>query len=104
LREYQSRGDLLRAFYYTATIEDQEFFSIRPLSDWLDLDVRFTPESGHLICRAFRCLLIAVKPRAQGHLLSEPWQQFISRSASGVIWQARWRLKASYTGAPIMRA
>ena len=25
LREFQSRGDLLRAFYYTAVIEDQEF-------------------------------------------------------------------------------
>jgi uncharacterized LabA/DUF88 family protein len=36
LREFQSRGDLLRAFYYTAVIEDQEFSSIRPLIDWLD--------------------------------------------------------------------
>src|SRR6476659_3558976 len=36
LREFQSRGDLLRAFYYTAVIEDQEFSSIRPLVDWLD--------------------------------------------------------------------
>src|SRR5258708_15951930 len=36
LREFQSRGDLLRAFYYTAVIEDQEFSSIRPLMDWLD--------------------------------------------------------------------
>ena len=36
LREFESRGDLLRAFYYTAVIEDQEFSSIRPLIDWLD--------------------------------------------------------------------
>jgi uncharacterized LabA/DUF88 family protein len=36
LREFQSRGDLLRAFYYTAVIEDQEYSSIRPLIDWLD--------------------------------------------------------------------
>ena len=36
LREFQSRGELLRAFYYTAVIEDQEFSSIRPLIDWLD--------------------------------------------------------------------
>src|SRR6266576_3047964 len=36
LREFQSRGDLLRAFFYTAVIEDQEFSSIRPLIDWLD--------------------------------------------------------------------
>jgi uncharacterized LabA/DUF88 family protein len=36
LGEFQSRGTLLRAFYYTAIIEDQEFSSIRPLIDWLD--------------------------------------------------------------------
>ncbi len=36
LREFQSRGNLLRAFYYTAIIEDQEYSSIRPLIDWLD--------------------------------------------------------------------
>jgi uncharacterized LabA/DUF88 family protein len=36
LKEFQSRGTLLRAFYYTAVIHDQEFSSIRPLIDWLD--------------------------------------------------------------------
>ena len=36
LNEFQSRGTLLRAFYYTVLIEDQEFSSIRPLIDWLD--------------------------------------------------------------------
>ncbi|MBR0785076.1 NYN domain-containing protein [Bradyrhizobium iriomotense] len=36
LSEFQSRGTLLRAFYYTTVIEDQEFSSIRPLIDWLD--------------------------------------------------------------------
>ncbi|MCK1420312.1 NYN domain-containing protein [Bradyrhizobium sp. 180] len=36
LSEFQSRGTLLKAFYYTAVIEDQEFSSIRPLIDWLD--------------------------------------------------------------------
>jgi uncharacterized LabA/DUF88 family protein len=36
LREFHSRGTLVRAFYYTAVIEDQEFSSIRPLIDWLD--------------------------------------------------------------------
>jgi uncharacterized LabA/DUF88 family protein len=36
LREFQSRGTLLRAFYYTAVIEDQEYSSVRPLIDWLD--------------------------------------------------------------------
>src|SRR5215475_5949046 len=36
LNEFQTRGKLLRAFYYTALIEDQEYSSIRPLIDWLD--------------------------------------------------------------------
>lgn len=36
LKEFQSRGRLIRAFYYTALVEDQEYSSIRPLIDWLD--------------------------------------------------------------------
>ena len=36
LREFQGRGALVRAFYYTAIIEDQEYTSIRPLLGWLD--------------------------------------------------------------------
>src|ERR1700740_4123 len=36
LKEFQSRGSLMRAFYYTAIIEDQEYSSIRPLVDWLE--------------------------------------------------------------------
>ncbi|MEY3552870.1 MAG: hypothetical protein RL735_1218 [Pseudomonadota bacterium] len=36
LKEFHSRGRLVRAFYYTALIEDQEYSSIRPLIDWLD--------------------------------------------------------------------
>ncbi len=36
LKEYNTRGYLVRAFYYTALIEDQEYSSIRPLIDWLD--------------------------------------------------------------------
>jgi uncharacterized LabA/DUF88 family protein len=36
LEEFKSRGYLLRAYYYTALVEDQEYSSIRPLIDWLD--------------------------------------------------------------------
>ena len=36
LKEFEGRGTLLRAFYYTAIIEDQEYSSIRPLTDWLN--------------------------------------------------------------------
>lgn len=35
LSEFHGRGVLLRAFYYTTVIEDQEYSSIRPLIDWL---------------------------------------------------------------------
>src|ERR1700731_252227 len=36
LKEFESHGTLVRAFYYTAVIEDQEFSAVRPLLDWLD--------------------------------------------------------------------
>jgi len=36
LLELQSHGNLVRAFYYTMIIEDQEYSSVRPLVDWLD--------------------------------------------------------------------
>ncbi|NRP75813.1 hypothetical protein ILFOPFJJ_06736 [Ensifer psoraleae] len=36
LTAFRNRGYLLRAYYYTALIEDLEFSPIRPLIDWLD--------------------------------------------------------------------
>ncbi|WP_174800775.1 NYN domain-containing protein [Martelella limonii] len=36
LKTFQGKAYLLRAYYYTALIEDQEYSSIRPLIDWLD--------------------------------------------------------------------
>ncbi len=36
LKEFQTKGRLIRAFYYTALVEEQEYSSIRPLVDWLD--------------------------------------------------------------------
>ena len=36
LEVFQSKGQLIRALYYTALAEDQEYSSIRPLIDWLD--------------------------------------------------------------------
>jgi uncharacterized LabA/DUF88 family protein len=36
LAEFQNRAYLLRAYYYTALVEEQEYSSIRPLIDWLD--------------------------------------------------------------------
>jgi len=36
LDEFRKRGILIRAYYYTALVEDQEYSPIRPLVDWLD--------------------------------------------------------------------
>ncbi len=36
LELFGSQGRLVRAFYYTALVEDREFSPLRPLVDWLD--------------------------------------------------------------------
>jgi uncharacterized LabA/DUF88 family protein len=36
LAEFNTRGSLLRAYYYTTISEGDEFHSVRPLVDWLD--------------------------------------------------------------------
>ena len=36
LAHFRQKGQLVRALYYTALAEDQEYSSIRPLIDWLD--------------------------------------------------------------------
>jgi uncharacterized LabA/DUF88 family protein len=36
LEEFRKRGILIRAYYYTAVVEDQDYSPIRPLVDWLD--------------------------------------------------------------------
>ena len=55
LEEFRKRGVLVRAYYYTALIEDQEYSPLRPLVDWLDYNgftmvtkaaKRFTDASG----------------------------------------------------------
>ena len=33
---FAAKGKLLRAYYYTALMEDQEYSPLRPLVDWLD--------------------------------------------------------------------
>ncbi|MEO0719194.1 MAG: NYN domain-containing protein, partial [Pseudomonadota bacterium] len=34
--EFAQRGKLVRALYYTALMEEQDYSPIRPLVDWLD--------------------------------------------------------------------
>jgi uncharacterized LabA/DUF88 family protein len=36
LEEFQKRGVLIRAYYYTAIVENEDYSPIRPLVDWLD--------------------------------------------------------------------
>src|ERR1700761_3808104 len=36
LDEFRKRGVLIRAYYYTALVDDQDYSPIRPLVDWLD--------------------------------------------------------------------
>ena len=36
LEEFRKRGVLVRAYYYTALVENEEYSPIRPLVDWLD--------------------------------------------------------------------
>ena len=36
LTEFSAKGRIVRAFYYTALIEEQDYSPIRPLVDWLD--------------------------------------------------------------------
>src|SRR3990172_8807574 len=52
---FRSKGQLVRALYYTALAEEQEYSSIRPLVDWLDYNgytvvtkpvKEFTDQSG----------------------------------------------------------
>ncbi|RZJ17835.1 MAG: NYN domain-containing protein [Brevundimonas sp.] len=53
---FSSKGQMVRAYYYTAIIEGEEFSPIRPLVDWLDYNgftvvtkpvKRFTDAQGH---------------------------------------------------------
>lgn len=56
LEMFSERGRMIRAFYYTALIEDQEYSPIRSLVDWLDYNgytmitkptKEFTDPAGH---------------------------------------------------------
>jgi len=53
---FGQKGQLVRAYYYTAVVEGEEFSPIRPLVDWLDYNgftvvtkpvKRFTDAQGH---------------------------------------------------------
>lgn len=69
LDEFRKRGVLVRAYYYTALIEDQDYSPIRPLVDWLDYNgftvvtkpaKRYTDQAGALRTKGNMDIEIAV--------------------------------------------
>ena len=66
---FRSRGVLVRAYYYTAIVEGEEYSPIRPLVDWLDYNgftmvtkpvKRYTDASGHTRTKGTMDVEIAV--------------------------------------------
>ena len=69
LQEFRSRGNLLRASYYTAIDEDQEYSAIRPLVDWLSYNgfrvvtkptKEFFDQAGQRKAKGNMCVELAV--------------------------------------------
>ena len=80
LKEFEDRGSLLRAFYYTSMIEDQEYSSIRPLTDWLSYNgytvvtkavKEFTDASGRRKVRGNMDIELAVDAMALANQIDE---------------------------------
>lgn len=69
LQEFGSQETLLRAIYYTAIAENQDFSSLRPLTDWLEYNgytvvtkpiKEFADSSGHRKAKGNICVELAV--------------------------------------------
>jgi uncharacterized LabA/DUF88 family protein len=69
LKEFQDRGTVLRAFYYSAVVDGQEPTSIHPLIDWLDYNgytvvtktaKKFTDASGRRQLKSSMSVELAV--------------------------------------------
>ena len=75
LELFGSQGRLVRAFYYTALVDDQEYSSLRPLVDWLDYNgytmvtkpaKEFTDAMGHRRIKGNMDIEIAVDMMEMG--------------------------------------
>ena len=75
LELFGSQGRLVRAFYYTALIDDQEYSPLRPLVDWLDYNgytmvtkpaKEFTDAMGHRRIKGNMDIEIAVDMMEMG--------------------------------------
>ena len=80
LKEFEDCGSLLRAFYYTSMIEDQEYSSIRPLTDWLSYNgytvvtkavKEFTDASGRRKVKGNMDIELAVDAMALANQIDE---------------------------------
>lgn len=69
LKVFGEHGQLVRAFYYTALVDDQEYSPIRPLIDWLDYNgytmvtkptKEFTDSSGRRKVKASMDIELAI--------------------------------------------
>jgi len=48
-QEFMRRGKMLRAFYYTALLENDEYSPIRPLVDWLMISDELRRQADNFI-------------------------------------------------------
>ena len=76
LKFFANQGHLIRAFYFTALLEEQEYSSIRPLVDWLDYNgytmvtkpaKEFTDEDGQKRIKGNMDIELAVGLNVQKH-------------------------------------
>ena len=107
--EFMRRGKMLRAFYYTALLENDEYSPIRPLVDWLNyngftmvtkqakeytdsqgrrkvkgnMDIELTVDAMELA----RALIISCCSRATA--ISAPWWKACSAKVCGSLWSLR---------------
>ena len=102
LKELQSRGNLLRAFYYTAIFEDQEYSSIRPLVDWLDyngytavtkMSKEYTDASGRRKVKSDMDIELAVDAMEIAHMSTK--SSCSPATAISVRWSRRCSAAAS---------
>ncbi len=111
LKSFQGRGYLLRAYYYTALIEDQEYSSIRPLIDWLDYNgykvvtkpaKEFTDSMGRRKVKGNMDIELAIDAMEQAEVvdhvssspamgISPPWSRRCNARAARSRWSPRFR-------------
>ena len=111
IKEFQGRGTLLRACYYTAIIEEQEYSAIRPLIDWLDYNgytvvtkatKEFIDASGRRKIKGNMDIELAVDAMELAEHVDQivlfpvmaifaRWSKRCSAAASGLPWSRQYR-------------